>query len=672
MPDPKDPTLFQDPKDQLLFQNAAPVFPDAGIYRTPQAAKVSRQPTLPQVRSGILNSPVAQNAYASFGIDGLKSILLQELVKLDWEPLQDELVYLAEGANQHTELKRALRATKLLALQWLDDPRRNEADKLKCQYICDSISTFGKIEIKPPDTVASRMEATEFLFPSMGPLEPIGAEVEHILSPGAGVLLITDLQGHYDKLKNMLFSIQLATEKDDQLMWTAPRDIYLVIVGDLFNKSPYSSWGDSVGWESYKLFKTLQRFMKVAPDRILMSYGAYDLDLAIGAAFDHPVSGQLGDPLGVNAQAQAIPALMSFIHGTSDPTAADCAWEHLPEAGCWLLKEDFQIQGFPILSLPDHPDGGPDITPLMSFYEALYQRLTHPQLDQRPRSIQDIDSIAAGLLPESSELLNLQNLATSLGRSLHYKGLLEGAGALGFLRDQVAGIHVLRAGELELFAMHPEIQEISLDMLESLKPRGLEAWHPPELEQFIRNSRVLPQNRINTDRLLTLLHSLRISRLNDWLGLSEIQFYQKLVQTRQLGNWVPDVLPRQDEKGFTEAWRKLRWDLINEDTTGIAGYAINMDGIARRGEPLMRKMAQLDERTRRSYARTFLMDLLREEMPTAMKIQQDGIVIDFPDDSNPSMRIMLLIDDAVAIYRDPKDNLHMPVKHAAWIEYFGA
>ncbi len=671
MPDPKDPIVFQDPKDQLMFQRTAPVIPDAGIYRTPQSAKANRQPTLPMVRSGILNAPVAQNAYASFGIEGLKSILLQELVKLDWEPLQDELVYLAEGANEHTELKRALRATKLLALQWLEDPRRDDADKLKCQYICDSISTFGKIEIKPPDTVASQMAGTEVLFPSMGPLEPIGAEAEHVLNPGAGVLLITDLQGHYEKLKNMLFSIQMVTEKDDQLHWTAPRDLYLVVVGDLFNKSPYSSWGDNIGWDSYKLFKTLQRFMKVAPDRILLSYGAYDLDLAIGAAFDHPVSGQLGEPLGVNAQAQAIPALLSFIHGTADPSASDCAWEHLAEAHCWLLKEDFQIQGFPILSVADL-DGKPDITPLVSFYEALYQRLTQPQLEQRPRSIQDVDAIAAGLLPEASEQLNLQNLATSLGRSLHYKGLLEGSGALSFLREQVAGMHVLKAGELELFAMHPEIQEISLDMLENLKPRGLEAWQPPELEAFIRASRVLPQHRINPDRLLTLLHMLRISRLNEWLGLSEQQFYQKLVQSRQLKTWVPEILPKSDEKGFTEAWRKLRWDLINEDNTGIAGYAINMDGIARRGEPLMRKMAQLDERTRRSYARTFMMDLLREEIPVSMKIQQDGIVIDYPDENDPNMRIMLLIDENVAIYRDPKDNLHMPVKHAAWIEYFGS
>jgi hypothetical protein len=171
--------------------------------------------------------------------------------------------------------------------------------------------------------------------------------------------------------------------------------------------------------------------------------------------------------------------------------------------------------------------------------------------------------------------------------------------------------------------------------------------------------------------LLELLGNLKINRLNDWLALNESQFYQKLTQHQQLSAWVPEIVPRQDEKGFTEAWRALRWELINEDPTGLAGYALNMDGISRRGEPLMRKMAPLDERTRRSYARTFLMDLLREELPMSMNIQSEGIIIEYPDSQNPSLTLSLLIDETVAIYRDPKDNLHMPVKHAAWIEYRG-
>lgn len=659
---------FQDPKDQIVFQQATPQVPDAGIYSNQAKRQPARTKSLPQVRSGILNTPDALKTFDSFGIEGLKTLLLEKLVQLDWGPLQDELTYLAEGANEHREIRRTLHAVKLMAAQRYEDPRRGDDERMKCEYIFNSISTFGKIEIQPLEDAGGQMQAMEIAFPNLGPLEAVGAEVEHVLAPGSEILLMTDLQGHYDKLAQMLLNAQIAVERDGLLHWNGPKDFYLLIVGDLFNKSPYSSWGDTVGWDSFKVVKTLQRLMKVAPERILLAYGAYDLDLALGAAFDHPTSGFLGGELAVNAQAQTLPAVISFLQGTADPLSAEGAWERRGEV--YQLKPEFQISGFPQLILPAD-ESGPNLTPLLDFYQQLYQRLTHPQTEQRPRSAQELDQLAAGLLPPASETLNLQNLASSLGRSLHYLGLLEGTGTLGFLRNQVAGLHVLKTQKLELFAMHPEIQEITLDMLGEIKSRGEEGWLAPELESFVRGSRVLIERRISPDKLLAALQALRLSRLNEWLGLNELQFYQKLVQTRQLSAWVPEILPRQDEKGFTEAWRKLRWELINEDPTGLAGYAINMDGISRRGEPLMRKMAQLDERTRRSYARTFLMDLLREEAPVEMDLQQSNILIRLPDAHNPALAMVLMIDENVAIYKDPKDNLHMPVKHAAYIEYLG-
>ncbi|MGV3524954.1 MAG: hypothetical protein ACO1RX_12060 [Candidatus Sericytochromatia bacterium] len=660
---------MDDPRDEIQF-HAAPVVRDAGIYRTPLQAKGAKERTLPVVGSRILNAPAVQSAYATFGLEGLKSILLQEMVRLDWEILQDELAALAEAANAHKELKRTLRATKLLASQWMEDHRQPEAVKDKCRYIFDSISTFGVIEIQPPDNAANQMNQFAVQFPNLGPLEPVGAEVEHTLNPGSGLLLMTDLQGHFDKLKTMLLNTQMAQEREGILHWTAPPDLYLVLVGDLFNKSPYSTWGDGVGQEVYPLIKTLQRFLKIAPERVLISYGAYDLDLAMGAAFDHPVSGFMGDSLGVNAQAQALPATLSFIQGTGQPESPDFAWDYDAESGSWLLKESYQIQGFPQLQLPDAGQR-PDLSPLLNFYEQLYQRLIHPQIEQRPRTIQEVDALAAGLLPPAHEQLNLQNLASSLGRCLHYKGLLSGSGTLRFLREQVAGMHVLHVGEKELFAMHPEIQEISLDMLMQLKPRGSDAWQAPELESFVRQSLTLRQRRIDPERLLVMLRQARFSQLNDWLALPEDVFFRRLVQLKQLNLWAPEIVPKADEKGFCEAWRSLRWELINEDSAGLAGYALNMDGVPRRGEPLMRRMAALDERTRRSYARTFLMDLMREELPLSMQVQPEGIVIEFPDSSNPSLTISLLLDEAVSIYRDPKENLHMPVKHAAWLEYRG-
>lgn len=655
-----------DPKDQLDFQQHH-LIPDAGIYRTPTQNKPSKEKGLPPVGSRILTMPAVQNAYASFGLEGLKSMLLQELVKLEWPQLQDELAYLAEGANEYKELKRALRATKLLASQWLEDPRQSSEVKEKCQFIFDSISTFGTLAVQAPESPAAALgPGVQVAFPNTGPLEPVPAEVEHVLQPGQALLLITDLQGHYHKLETLLQNIQLAQKRGNLLHWTASPDFYLVLVGDLFNKSPFSTWGDGVGPDTWPVIKTLMRFIKVAPERILVSFGSYDLDLASKAALYHPVSGFMGSELGVNAQAQAIPAILSFVRGTAIPHQPDFAWVPEPESGGFELSPAYQVSGVPYLLVPPSPEGGPDVSALVQFYEALLQRLT--QTSSRPRTIHELDQIAAQLLPPVSPQLNLQVLQNSLGRCLHYEGLLTGTGTLRFLQERIAGMHLFKIGTLEMFAIHPELQETTLDMLAVIKSRGTESWIPPDMETFLLNSRTLAQAHIQPQRFISVLQSLGFNQLNDWLALSEQQFYTLLKARKALDKLIPEFFPQRDEKGFLNAYRQFRWNLINEDPTGLAGFALNMEGSSRRGEPLMRKMAVLDERTRRSYAKTFLMDLFREELPFAINIEKEGIIAEMNVPGTCELVISLLIDESVAIYKDAKEQLHMPVKHAAWIE----
>jgi hypothetical protein len=658
--------MSEDPKDQLQFHQHN-LIPDAGIYRTPTQSKVAKDKTLPTVGSRILTMPAVQTAYASFGLDGLKSILLQELVKLDWAQLQDEMVYLAEGANEYKDIKRTLRATKLLAAQWLEDPRQLHDTQEKCQFIFDSISTFGTIEVQAPDNAANAMAQFQVAFPNTGPLEPVPAEAEHALQSGNSILLITDLQGHYGKLETLLQNIQLAQKKGDLLHWTASPEFYLMLVGDLFNKSPYSTWGDSVGFDTYSILRTLQRFMKVAPDRILVSFGAYDLDIASKAALYHPVSGFMGSDLGVNAQAQAIPALLSFIKGTGTPNQPDFAWEFDADQQFFELASAFQVSGVPYLTVPPNAEGGPDISALVGFYEALYQALIQPNIQARPRNIQELDLLAGKLLPATTQQLNLQVLKNSLGRCLHFEGLLQGTGSLKFLRERIAGMHIFQIGQAELFAVHPEIQEISLDMLAAIKAQPEVGWELPEMEKFLLECRTLPQWHIDPQRWLGVLQSLQLNSLNEWLGLPEGHFYQLLKEQKMHGKIIPEFFQQRDEKGFLNAYRQFRWELINEDPTGIAGFALNMDGISRRGEPIMRKMAQLDERSRKSYTKTFLMDLFREELPFEIAVEQEGIVAEWQG-AEQGFVISLLIDEAVAIYKDVKEQLHMPVKHAAWIE----
>jgi hypothetical protein len=656
-----------DPEDRIQFQQHQ-MIPDAGIYRTPTGRTV-REKELPIVGSRILVMPAAQTAYASFGLEGLKSVLLQELVKLEWDQLQDELSYLAEGANVHKEIKRALRATKMLASQWLEDSRQPALTKEKCQFIFDSISTFGTLVVQAPETAATAVSTGfQVAFPNTGPLEPVKAEEEHTLKSGSAILLITDLQGHYSKLEMLLENIQLARKNGDLLQWNAPADVYLMLVGDLFNKSPFSTWGDQVGPDAWLLIRTLQRFMKVAPEQILVSLGSYDLDLASKAAFYHPVSGWMGTELALNAQAQAIPALISYIKGTAVPNQSDFAWVLDAENNCYELAPGFQRSGVPYLTVPVDEMGAPDIRPLIEFYEKILQHLTHSNVALRPRSYQELDQRAASLLPPSSSQLNLQVLKNTLGRCLHYEGLLEGSGTIRFLRERIAGLHIFKAGPVDLFAMHPEIQETTLDMLQVIKERGERGWEMPELEAFLKGSRTLQQQHINPARFIEMLQSLGLNHLNDWLGLSENQFYAVLKQQKAFNRLIPEFFQQRDEKSFLNAYRQFRWDLINEDPAGLAGFALNLEGLSRRGEPRMRKMAQLDERTRRSYTKTFLMDLFREELPFTINIEKEGIVAEMQIPGSFEFVISLLIDESVAIYKDAREQLHMPVKHAAWIE----
>lgn len=661
-----------DQPDKLSFSNSGFQIPDAGVYSSPRSSKgPAASDELPEVGSRILHSPMVQNAYDSFGLEGLKSILLQELVRLEWASLQDELLHLAEGANDHKVLKRALRATKLMAAQWLEDHRQPPEVKEKCQYIFDSISTFGTLQVQAPDSLGAQMgESVQVLFPNTGPLEPVGAEEDHIVAQNSSLLFITDLQGHYYKLETLLLNLQLTEIQNNQLHWIAPTSMYLVVVGDLLSKSPFSTWGDDVGFDSYYLLKTLEYFMKAAPDNITISYGAYDLDIATKAAFYHPESGFMGKKLGVNAQAQSIPVVMSFVQGTAQgPTEqADFAWDYDESTQSYELKSRFQSHGVPYLTVPPNEEGMPDVQPIIDFYEALYQRLVNVPLQQRPATIDDIDAIAAELLPPTTEQLNLAVLKTSLGRCLHYEGLLEGTGTIAFLRERIAGMHVFQAHEIELFAVHPQIQEISLDMLHHLKPRELNEWKPPELETFLQQSKTLQSRQISPDRLIQLVQLCKFNRLNDWLALSEEAFYQHLKDNQFLGFWVPDIFPSKDQKGFCNAYRQLRWELINEDPSGLTGYAINMDGTPRQGEPVMRKVSELEERSRRSYMKTFLMDTFREELPFSISVQPEGVIAEYQNDFG-HLTISLLIDESVAIYKDTKERLHMPVKHAAWIEY---
>lgn len=642
--------------------------PSAGFYKAPTGTRTEKEkaalPLLPG--SQILRNPQVQQSFDSFGLDGLKSILLQELLKGDFDSIEQELSVLAQASAENQMLKRALRATKLMASQWMEDKFQKPEIKEKCEFIFHMVPTFGTANLltKAPEV------KIEPLFPDIEEwqFEHIPAESSCTIEKGSSLVFVADLQGHYDKLEKLLLTCQMGVKPETLLHWSGPRDVYLVLIGDLLSKSPLSTWGDKVGFQSYDVISSLRRMIEQSRGHIKICYGSYDLDIATGAAFHHPISGFMGPSLGLYAQIRSYPIMLSYLRGLQQlpPDHPEYPWEQaLTLVPSYRLKSS---HGSINLTVPAQADGLPDISALLHFYQQLFQYATQANVALRPKTMAQLDQKSAQLLPAARVDFNLEALKTSKGRCAHFEGLLQGSGTLDFLRHQVAGIHIFSAGDKDIFACHADIQENTLDMLEYVKKQ--DQWQPPELTLWLASSQTLRQHHIAIDKLLELLAQLKLNTLNDWLALPEKQFYQLLLKHNQLGAWVPSIVAQRDEAGFIQSYRQLRWDLINEDPSGLVGYAINLEGLPRRSEPMMHKIGTLDERTRKSYGAKFLQEIFRENLDFRIDILPAGeIVAHWPATGEPTFLISLLIDESVAVYKDASDKLHMPIKHAAWIEY---
>lgn len=645
--------------------------PSAGFYKAPQASRNDKDKSILPILPGskILLNPQVQQSFDSYGLDGLKSILLQELLKLDFDDVEPELIVLAQASAEHQMIKRALRATKLMAAQWMEDKFQKPEIKEKCEYIFHLVPTFGTANLAAKQPPLATVP--ENLFPDLAEWQAghIPAECTCTIEKGTSLVFVSDLQGNYDKLEKLLLTCQMGVKPETLLHWSGAKDVYLVLVGDLLSKSPLSSWGDRVGFQSYEVISSLRRMMEQSRGHIKICYGSYDLDIATGAVFHHPMSGFMGQTLGVNAQVQSYPIVLSFIKGLQqlEPDHAEYPWEQaLTTVPAYKLRSPY---GTLKLLLPARAaDGLPEITPLVNFYQQLFQYAMQPNVALRPKTIAQIDQKAAQLVPPPRADLNLDALKTAKGRALHFEGLMQGSGTLDFLRHQIAGIHIFSAGEKDIFACHADIQENTLDMLEHIKNQ--DQWQPQDPVLWLAYSQVLRQRQIPVDKIMELLDKLKLEHVTDWLALPEKQFYQLLLKHNQLNAWVPSIIPQRDEKSFVQSYQQFRWEMINEDPSGLTGYAINLEGLPRRGEPVMRKIGELDERTRRSYGQKFLHEIFREELDFRVDVLPAGeIVAHWPAMGEPEFLISLLIDESVAIYKDANDKLHMPIKHAAWIEY---
>src|SRR5690606_27851135 len=124
-----------------------------------------------------------------------------------------------------------------------------------------------------------------------------------------------------------------------------------------------------------------------------LSLGSYDLKICTEQVFKDTSYGFSGSYGGLSAQAQAIPAMVSYLEGTAfDSTDSIYSlWEKavVDEKLFFRLKPEFQIEGQPDIIIASSDTQLPDISSLKAFLMSLYNELTLPPA-QRPKTLKEL------------------------------------------------------------------------------------------------------------------------------------------------------------------------------------------------------------------------------------------------------------------------------------------
>lgn len=629
----------------------------------------------------ILNSEIFESTYERFGIEGIKSLILQELIKIDDpDEIERELVFLAEAATYNIEIKRVLRATKILAAQWAEDPRRGEEVQLKCELIFETIPTFGttqlssKLEEVPEYNYSYEDKEIDSNMPYPIPRDnyEVRAENRQQILPGENLFILTDIQGNYEKMEKFLIECGIVEKKGKKIHWSAPPGVKLCIIGDLLNKSPFSKWGEEISFDSFKVVEAVRRLIYESLGNVFVCFGNYDLEVATLAAFFHPISGFLGVKLGVNAQGQALPIMISYLTCTafSVPDNPYAAWQETISSNgkeCFKLKDSFTINGVPNIIVPKDVNGNPDVTLLINFLKHLYQFIDAPAQADRPKSIVEIDKRALQLIPQSRSDLNLEALSKSKVRQALFLGIMKGTGTIDFFRKEIAALHIFETEIKDIYTGYVNLQEETINMLNEIKRKN---WEIPNWQELLTRSKTIKMKRIDPEKILSIFLNAGFKTPNSFFALTPELLYNRLVNSKTIDMFIPFLSSRKDKQGFIESYKKFHSSIVNEDPTGLIGYRINSNSQTRKSEPEMKKIGPLDERAVKAYCEKFLMDIFQEKISFEINIMNNEVYAWFPPD-NPSFKIGLIIDESAAIYVDENNIVHIPIKHTAKIEYCG-
>lgn len=634
-------------------------------------------------KSKILSSSNFVNTYEQFGLDGIKTLILQELIKLHNDNVIYELGILSTAATKSKEIKRALRAAKLLAMQWAEDTRRDSIIKERSQLIFETIPTFATDKLTGSDRNSETIEEKSIsIAEQMSPLYkypgyPLYADTENRerLLKGEILLFLTDIHGNYEFLTETLEAYGLIGKDGAILKWTAPPNIKVAVLGNLLSNSPYSIWGEKVHQDSFKVIASLRYLSQESNGKIFFCFGDYDIDIASKAIFLNPKCNFTGN-IGVYTQVQAIPIMISFLKETAyvDENNPYCAWQGNLSSDwqpCFVLKDSFKIQGKPDIIIPSLPNGLPDIGTLIDFLNTLYNFLVPPNKLDMPKTFEDIDKRAAQLLPAAKPTLNLNDLALSVNRAYLFEGLSDGTGTTEFLRQSVSAINIFETDEKEIFAAHVTLKEEAIKMIGAAKTNN---WNIPCLEEFIKSSKTLKTKNINPDKLIKIIKDAGFENIHQFFSLNAEEIFSYLTQNKKLDSFIPAFSARKDKQGFVDSFKKLQSSILQEDNTGLLGFRLNLHSQTRKIPILMRKLSPLDEKAFTAYCTKFIEDIFLEEniLHTTNIITENRIMAFLPDNENPIFKVGIEISPDAALYIDSANMVHIPIKHIAFIEYIGS
>lgn len=617
-------------KVKLTGESRATVYRTAPPIRAANKAKLPE--SLPEIGSTVLASREAQIAFAGFGIDGLKTQLLQGLLKLGGRALDDELAVLVESKDP--VVRRALRATKLLALQWLEDQRQAQDIRLKCQDLFDRIPTFS----------TGRLDASLIPVPEAAglpavppPAKRVGAIAGVDLQPGDRLHIFMDIKGDHDRLVRLLKTHRLTDHSGN---WIAGPEDYLLIVGDLLASSRYDAWGE-IGTQSFAVIKTLRRL--AAQGGIGFVAGPTDMAVAKRTFFRHPRYG-FSAAEGQTRFVQGLAWARDWLAGTgyADPNHPYAAW--MLEDGFFKLKSSHQLLNQPFLELWAG-DTEPNLEPLLETLD----RVVDGVCQGHWATMQDLDQEFPTLLP-----IGTDDLAYAEAREALVEGLLQGTGTIDFFRQSLAAQWRFRAGDQVYKVSYSGIDARAVSQWGACKEHG---WQLPGLAEFLETRAGV--SRLQLPRMVQLLASVGINSVAELVAWSGEEMAQRAVERRAVEGLCQALRLPRERTGFVRGWEDRRGEWISLESGGLAGA--DLDG----GKGAMEVLGALDANAVSAYADKIWQDIFGVTAPFVTL--PDGMV----QWETPRWKARLEIDPSVRVLRDAHGRIQVPFRHDLTLQFQG-